>query len=83
MQSCFVIRKSLFVSLVGTVIALCVSTVFLLTEKAKFQDQARQVIIQNDSIMAANIVLTDSLRKKTKPSAVQRSPLVFKSSQPR
>lgn len=67
MQPLFVIRKSLFVSLISTVVALCVCTVFLLKEKTKFQHQARQLIIQNDSIMSANIVLMDSLKKRQRP----------------
>jgi predicted PurR-regulated permease PerM len=83
MQQSFVIRKSVFVSLIGTVIALCVCTVFLLKGKAKFKDQARQLIIQNDSIMSANIVLMDSLKNRLSSSGSKGSSLVFKSSQPK
>ena len=70
MQASLFIRKSLFVSIVSTAIALLLCTIFLFREKGKMESQARQLIIQNDSIMSANIVLTDSLKKAalTEPS---------------
>ena len=58
------IRKSVLFLLTGAVIVLCIVTGFLYSVKRVVQEENRMLIIQNDSIMSANIVLKDSLRQK-------------------
>jgi hypothetical protein len=74
-QKGFFISKTLFFSVVGTAILLLLATAFLIKEKNSVQEKTRQLIIQNDSVMSVNIVLSDSLKGKITDSDAKNSRL--------
>ena len=61
----------------GILVLLLITTGFLYKEKRTFEEQNRRLIIQNDSIMAVNILLNDSLKQK-KSGTIPRKSLVAK-----
>jgi hypothetical protein len=56
----------------GGLLFFCVATGFLYKEKQSLQEQTRQLIIQNDSVMSVNILLMDSIQRKAFVSLPRR-----------
>jgi cbb3-type cytochrome oxidase subunit 3 len=78
-QTAFMIRKPVFFLMSGAILFLCFIAGFLYTEKKSFQQENRQLIIENDSIMSVNIVLVDSLKQKALLPVQKNLSVVFKS----
>lgn len=78
-QASVAIRKPLFFLLNCIVLLLCVLVIFLYREKKTVQQQNRELIIQNDSIMSVNIVLTDSVKQDPLPVVPDHSSFSSKS----
>jgi hypothetical protein len=72
------IRTPVVLLFSGILLLLSLSTGLLYKEKKTFQEKNRELIIQNDSIMSVNILLTDSLRQKL-PGYFLKKTLVSKS----
>lgn len=62
------IRKSVFFVLNGALLLLSAMVFFLYRDKNGVQQQNRELIIRNDSILSVNILLTDSVKQKTMPA---------------
>ena len=58
----FFVSKTLVLITLGAVLLLLFTTGFLVKERSVMQEQTRQLIIQNDSVMSVNLVLSDSLK---------------------
>lgn len=76
MQSAsFAIRKSAFFLLKGALILLSALVFLLYRDKQIVQQQNRELIIQNDSIMSVNIMLADSVKQRPIPAVIQQASL--------
>jgi uncharacterized membrane protein YciS (DUF1049 family) len=73
----YTISKPLFLLLSAGLVSLGVLTGFFYQEKQTIQEQNRQLIIQNDSIISVNILLNDSIRQKP-PEVLPKKNLVSK-----
>jgi hypothetical protein len=77
-QKGFFVSKPLFIITVGIAFLLLLTTGVLIKDRTVLREHARQLIIQNDSIISVNIALSDSLSGNpsdadTKRSAVSKS----------
>ena len=69
------VSKTMFLIAIGAVCLLVFATGFLMKERRSMQEQTRHLIIQNDSVMSVNLVLSDSLKKRSSNEREKRTVL--------